>query len=179
MGELITNLGINGKLFIAQVINFLILLAVLYFFAYKPILGLLQKRTKKIEDSIKNAEKVEKQLEQANVTFDRRVTEARTEAQKIIEQASEEAEKNRAETINKTKTKVEQLVEQAKVQINQEKSKMMREARGELAELVIAASSKVLERNLTDKDNEKLFTETIKASDNKSKVYEDQSPTIR
>ena len=65
MGDLISQLGIDAKLLIAQVINFVVLLVVLYAFAYKPILKMLHKRTEKIEAGSKNAEKVEQAGDQA------------------------------------------------------------------------------------------------------------------
>lgn len=161
MGDLTKQLGLEPKLLLAQIVNFLILLTILYFFAYKPILRMLQKRTKKIEDGIKNAEKVEAQLKKADATYEQKVAEAQKKAQTIFEQANKEAEKNRAETVNKTKTEVEQLMVQAKSQIDQEKVKMLKAAKTELTDLVIAASAKVLERNLTAKDNEKLVKDTL------------------
>ena len=65
MSELLTKLGIDLKLLVAQIVNFLILLLVLYKFAYGPIVAMLEKRQKKIEKGLKEAEEAHKKLEES------------------------------------------------------------------------------------------------------------------
>ena len=65
MQELITKLGIDWKFLIAQIVNFLVLLFVLYKFAYGPILAMLEKRQKKIEKGLKDAEAATKNSKKA------------------------------------------------------------------------------------------------------------------
>ena len=69
-------LGINLKLFIAQLINFAVILLVLWRFAYKPLLAIMKERQKKIEDSLDNAKKIETRLGQAEQEYAAKITEA-------------------------------------------------------------------------------------------------------
>ena len=80
--ELITKLGIDWKLLIAQVINFFILLFVLHRFAYRPILKMLKKRTDTIDKSLSDVKQIEKNLAESNQKKDELLRTARQQAHK-------------------------------------------------------------------------------------------------
>ena len=90
MSELLNKLGIDYKLLIAQIINFLVLLFVLWKFAYGPILAILEKRQKKIEKGLADAEAAEKRLEESEKKQKEVLRKARTEAKEIVEMFFEE-----------------------------------------------------------------------------------------
>src|SRR4030042_2105348 len=95
--ELLSNLGINGKLLLAQIINFLILLFVLHRFAYKPILKMLNDRTNKIEKGLKEAEESHKKLAEISEKEKEIITKARKDAQEILKKVEDTAKKNKEE----------------------------------------------------------------------------------
>ena len=84
MDSLLTQLGIDWKLLIAQIINFLVLLAILYKFLYKPVFKILHDREEKIEKSLRQAERIEKNLFESEAEKSKIVAEARNEAGKVI-----------------------------------------------------------------------------------------------
>ena len=97
--ELLTNVGINGKLLLAQSVNFVILLFVLYKFAYGPVLKLLTERTSKIEKGLKDSEYAQKKLIEITEKEREIFTRARKQAQEIVAKAEEVAMKNKEEII--------------------------------------------------------------------------------
>src|SRR3989338_6525968 len=115
--ELLTKLGIDYRLLIAQLINFVILLAVLYRFLYKPVLKLLHERSTKIEDGLKNAEAVEATLKDAAALFETKTREAREEAAKLFDASKKDVDVLRAELIAKAQKESEQIIEAGRVRL--------------------------------------------------------------
>ena len=162
MEELIDKLGIDWKLLIAQIINFLVLLFVLYKFAYKPILKMLHDRQHKIKKSLSDAKKIEEKMKQADKMKEERILEAKKEAQVILEKTDKEAEQAKHEKLIETKNEMEKLATRTKEELASEKKKMVEKAKAEIGDLVISTSEKVIKQKLDDKTDKKLIEETIK-----------------
>lgn len=160
--ELLQKLGIDWRLLIAQLVNFLILAILLYKLLYKPILGILENRKEKIEKGLKDAEKLGEELERTKELQVREVNKAKIEARGIIENAQKLAEMSGQEIKGKTKREVEKLITAARTQILDEKEKMMAEARKEIASLVLNISEKVFRKMVDTKMNQKLIEESIR-----------------
>lgn len=160
--ELLTQLGIDWKLLLAQIVNFLILLFILYKFLYHPILEMLEKRSAKIEKSLADAKKIGEEVKRIEKMKEEQIIEAKKEAKKIIEEAQAKAENNRQELIVKTKEEIQNLTTEAKKQIAAEKEKLSQEVKAEIGALVVEATQKVIGKSLTDKLDEKIIKETIK-----------------
>lgn len=150
--EILAKLGIDWKLLVAQIINFAILLAVLYKFVYKPLLALLEKREKMIAKSVDDAKAIEKSMRDAKKTVEETFANARTEASHIIETAEQTSEARKKAAVEKTKEDLRQIVEQTRAMLKNEKQAMMQEAKAEIASLVVQAT----ERILTDVAHEKI-----------------------
>ena len=110
MESLIDTFHIDLKLLIAQFINFAIVFAVLYFFALKPLVKVMQERTKKIEKSVDDAKKIEEKLERSEKDYDKKLAEAKKEANAIMEKTHIQAEKKRNEMIAKAKSDIGQII---------------------------------------------------------------------
>ena len=153
--ELIESLGINGKLLLAQIINFLILLIVLYKFAYGPVLKMLNERTRRIEKGMKDAEASTKKLEEIAAKEKGILDEARHQAQDMVKRAEDAAVARGEEIVLAAKDQTEKMTEAAMKQIEQEKTKILAEAKTEVARLVMAATEKIIDEKLDeDKDRE-------------------------
>jgi F-type H+-transporting ATPase subunit b len=150
--EILSQLGIDGKLLLAQGVNFLVLLFILHRFVYKPMLAFLEKRTERIEEGLKNAEEARKRLDEASKSEERILAEAREEAKKIVIATSEASEKRGQEMVAEFEKKAEKIVEEAKERAKEEREKLFREAKGEIADLVIATTEKVLREKLSSTD---------------------------
>ena len=157
----LASLGIEGKLFIAQLVNFGIVLFVLWKLAYKPLLKAMDERTKKIEQGLKDAaasagSRKLAEEERANI-----VTEARKAAKDIMDQAATLAAKERQEATAHTKSEVEKIVAHGKDTIRAEKDKMMLEAKAEVGSLVALATERVLRAKLNATADAKLIENAI------------------
>src|SRR5258707_12240454 len=134
--------GWNWKLFLSQVISFCIVAYLLQRFAYKPILALLEERRRKIEEGQLNAEKIKKELAEAEKRYQEIVTKANADAQKMIDEARESAahlsERKQQEAI----TAAEQILAKAKEAGALEHERQMQTLKRELGRLGVHITAK-------------------------------------
>lgn len=152
MEQLISTFHLDWKLLIAQAINFAIVVAVLYKFAYKPLLKHMNERTSVIEKGLKDAQKAQEELEKAEARRQEELDKAKKEAHKIIQEAQEKAVKQQEDIVNEAKEKSAAVVQKAKEQLRQEKEKMVKDAKKEIGELVTLAAEKVAGKEIQDKE---------------------------
>lgn len=148
MAELISKLGIDWKLLVAQIINFLVLLAILYKFLYRPVLELMQKRTRRIEDGLNKAKEIEEELVKTRQDYKNQISRAKKEANEILEKANVQAEKNKKEMVVKAKEEIAQVINQEKKKIAAGKEQTVKEIKAEIADLVTASVEKILEKRV-------------------------------
>ncbi len=161
MGELLSSLGLNVKLFIPQVINFCIVLFVLYRFAYKPVLKMLDERTEKIESGLAAAEKSQKKLEDIVQKEKEIILEAKKQAKEIIEKAQVHAQVQREELISVAREESYKMTSKAEKSIEDQKNKMVNEAKGEIAELVSIAVERIIDEKMDQKIDARIISDVI------------------
>ena len=160
MGETLQQLGIQWPKLIAQVVNFTIVLFILWKFAYRPVLAMLEQRRLKVADSIANADKIKAELaateasrrailDKANADSNKFIEEARVAAAKVLEQETQKA----IATANDIITKARQANEAELV-------RMKAELRKEVGRLVVATSAKVTGNILTSEQQSRLAEDT-------------------
>lgn len=153
--EALANLGINGKLFLAQAVNFLILLFVLHRYAYRPMLSFLEERTERIDRGLRDAETAKKKLSETEAQEKEILSAARKEAKALLLAAEESAKKRDTERLTEAERQAARFLEDARHTIEEEKIKMLREARMEIADTVVSVAEKILKEKLdTEKDRE-------------------------
>ncbi len=155
-------LGINITTLFAQLINFSIMVFVLWRFAYKPIMKVLNDRQEKIIKGIKAAEKSEEKLAQAETKEKELIIEAKKEALKIIEEAKGKAEEKYQEIVNKSKEDIGQIINQEKEKIHQEKEAVLLEIRQEIGDLIGFGLNKFLSKKIDKKNDELIISEITK-----------------
>ncbi|HOW60680.1 MAG TPA: F0F1 ATP synthase subunit B [Candidatus Moranbacteria bacterium] len=160
--ELLNNLGINAKLLIAQIVNFLILLFVLYKFAYGPVLKLLDERTKKIERGLKDAEDAQKKLSEISGKEKEILIKAKKQAQEIVAKAEEIAIKNKEEIIASAKEQSEKIIADSNRKIESERTLMFQEIKKQAAELVVAATEKIIDEKMNYEKDKNLIEKALK-----------------
>jgi F-type H+-transporting ATPase subunit b len=153
--------GLDIKILIAQLINFGILLFVLWKFAYKPMFKILDDRKKKIEDGIENAAKAEVKLREISEEEKKIMIEAKKEAAKILDEARLMAEESRKRNIDKTKEEIGQLINQEKENMRQEKAEVLKSINREVADLVMITVEKVIEEKMSGAKDEELIKKAI------------------
>jgi F-type H+-transporting ATPase subunit b len=157
----IATLGINLRIFIAQLINFSVVLLVLWKWAYKPIVKLLEERQEKIEKGVKAAEDAQSRILDIEKEHDSVIKTARGEAVKVMEEAQAKADERRKVLLEKAKDEVKVVVAQGKTQLVAQKEQMIREVREEIAKIAVDAARKILADAIDEKKAMKLATEVV------------------
>jgi len=160
--EIFAKLGIDGRLLIAQLVNFVILFTALTFLLYKPLIGVLEKRQKKIVESLKNAERIGEELRSAEDKSLAVVSAARVEAGKIMSAANAAAEAVRAGAVEKARAEVALIIAGGKSQLAAERDLMVNEVRAVAAELVASATEKIIAEKMTDAKDKHLIEKIVK-----------------
>ncbi len=142
-------------------VNFFILLALLYKFAYNPINAMLEQRTNTIEGSLKHAEEVKLEVEQMRKETQTNLAESRKEAQEIVARATKGAEEAKNEIINKAQEEAKNLKNKATAEIQAATEQAKVELKDTAAALAIMAAEKVLSRSLNDDDHQKMVKEFV------------------
>ncbi|RJO59425.1 ATP synthase F0 subunit B [Candidatus Parcubacteria bacterium] len=166
MDELIKKFGIEPALLIAQIINFGIVLFVLWKFAYKPVLKVLRDRQAKVKQSLVDAKAIEEKLHAAEALKKEKILEARAEAEQILEAANIESQRLKQRTIAETQTEIAKLKTQAQAEIVAQKAQALNQAKAEIVDLVIDASGRVVGKAGLEKVNRALVEEALKETEN-------------
>ena len=141
---------------------FLIVVFVLGKFAWGPVLSLLQEREKFIHDSLSQAKHDREQAQAQLKEYTAQLQAARNEAAGLVADARRVAERLRTELRDKAKAEADTLIKNAERQIQLETARAVQQIRHEAVDLSVAIASKLIGRNLTKEDNERLIDEALK-----------------
>lgn len=166
--EVLHTFGFNAQLFLAQVVNFLILAYIFKRFLYKPLLAIIKKRKDEIELGLRNAEDAKVALERAETEQERIISKANIEAKKIISDTKESAEALREEILSRSRAEAEKIVMNASAQAELELARVASE--GEKIAVALAAS--LLEKTLGTTLDAPTREKIVKKSISEIKKYE-------
>jgi F-type H+-transporting ATPase subunit b len=152
-------------LFIWTILTFLVLLALLARFAWKPLLAALDSRQSAIRKSLDDAERARQELERLNVESVQIVNKARVDADQIIARSRADAERLREDMKQRARAEADAIVKSAERQIQLETARALQQIRTEAVDLSVMIASKLLQRNLTKEDNDRLIEEALKQVD--------------
>ncbi len=151
--------GFDTKIFLSQVISFIIVALVLRRFAYKPILAVLEERRQRIAEGLLNAEKIKQQLAEAEQRHAEILAKANAQAQKMIDEARESAALVADRKQQEATVAAEQIVAKAREASAIEHERTMTELKRELGRLVVDTTAKVTGKVLTSDDQRRLQEE--------------------
>jgi F-type H+-transporting ATPase subunit b len=152
-------LGINLGYLIVQILNFAILFVVLRAWAYRPIVGMLEKRRETIAQGLEDARIAAEARANAEKEAEGIVAEAQKEANKIVREATERAEQAAGELRNEAEREAEAARQSALSEGEQLKQQALGEVRGQVAALAVAAAQKIIGEALDEKRQQKLIEE--------------------
>ncbi len=138
------------------VLNILILFILLRIFLFKPINKMMDDRTQSIQKDIDDAENAKREAEELRQQYENSISDAKEEAGKILREAHEYAEAERAEIIRKSHEEADEIVNSADETIENERRRVIQQAHVQIADLAIEAASKVVSANLDDEKNRKI-----------------------
>ena len=154
-------LGINVPGLIAQIINFVILLALLRLVAYKPVLSMLEKRSTKIKESMEAAERIKQEMTKSQQEFEVQLEAARKEGQAIIAQANQIGDRMKQEARDEAQKEATVIIAKARGEIELERDKAIGELRQQFVDLTILAAGKVINRTLDPASHKTLINEIL------------------
>ena len=137
-------LGINYSLLVAQIFNVIFLVWMLSKFLYTPILNLLKERTQRVEDGLKEADKVREQMAAQRKENEVELAKARQEAGAVMAQATERARIQEQELINAARAEAERIKSDARANAEREVERLAGEFKNQAAALVTETAAKVL-----------------------------------
>jgi F-type H+-transporting ATPase subunit b len=152
---------VDPGLFIWTIVVFLVLLTLLAKFAWTPLLQALEARQNTITKALDDAQKAKVELERLNQESEAIIRRARGEADAIITSSRADAERLKVELREKAKAEADGIVKNAERQIQLETARAVQQIRTEAADLSVAIASKLIQRNLTRADNEKLIQDAL------------------
>jgi len=149
-------------LFIWTIVTFLVLLALLGKFAWRPLLEALESRQERIRKSLEDADRARQELERLQQESAKIMQQARIEAESIVAQTRTDAERLREELKQKAKEEADNILRNAQQQIQLQTRQAIQQIRHEVADIAVSLASKLLERNLAKEDNARLIDDTLK-----------------
>ena len=153
---------VEPGLFIWTILVFVVLLTLLKKFAWGPLLAALEERQEGIRKSLDDAAQARKELEQVQEESNRIVAKARADADAIIDAGRTDAVKLQEELRAKARLEAEGIVKNAEREIQQQTTQSLAQIREEAVDLSLSIASKLIQRNLSKKDNETLIQDTLK-----------------
>ncbi|HZA22788.1 MAG TPA: F0F1 ATP synthase subunit B [Dehalococcoidia bacterium] len=159
-----TQLGVNLPTLIVYLVNFLILLGVLYVFTYKPLLRAMDQRSERIRDGLAAAERAREQAASSQAAIQEQLNEARREGQRLLDQAREAAERYREEEMGRARSEAEAFIQRARDDIRRERDAAIEEVRAGFGDLAITAAERVIRRSLDRQAHEDLIAQVLDES---------------
>src|SRR5262245_3301403 len=149
-------------LFIWTILTFLVLLTLLAKFAWRPLLQALESRQDSIRKSLADAQKANQYLERRQGESAEIIRQARVEADGIVTRSRGDAERVREEMRQKARAEADAIVKNAERQIQLETGRALQQIRREAVDLSVMIASKIIQRNISREDNERLIDEALK-----------------
>ena len=165
MGEAFDALGINLPQMIAQVANFVVLLLILRFTLYKPILGMLDDRKKRVAEGLGAAEAARAEATDAEARIQAQLDEARGQGQEIVANAQQVASRIQDDAREQSDRDREAAAERAVQEIQLERDRAIAELRGEFAGITVNAAERVIRQSLDASAHERIIEETLAESE--------------
>ncbi|WP_407081131.1 F0F1 ATP synthase subunit B [Evansella halocellulosilytica] len=147
---------------IYQLVAFFVLLLLLKKFAFGPVMNMMEKREKHIAEQISSAEKNREEAEKFLAEQREAIQKAHTEAKEIVENAKKISEQQASDIVTSARQDAERIKDTALAEIQQEKEQAISALREQVSSLSVLVAAKVIEKELDEKEQEKLIQETLK-----------------
>jgi F-type H+-transporting ATPase subunit b len=165
--KVMESIGIDWKILIPQIINFLVLLIIMRVLLYKPILKILGDRKSNIENSLALAEKTKKEAEELEIKNLEKIKLVKLEALKIIEDSRNTIQTESKTLKEKATSEAAEIIKKAHSETEFERQKMISSLKKELAELVLLVTGKLTKKTVEVSVQRQLVDDVIKDLENK------------
>lgn len=160
--ELLTQLGVDWKLLIAQIVNFAILVGVLGFFVYRPLLDLLDARRARIAKAMSDARRVEEQTRELENFRTEQLKKIDQEVGALLERGKRQGETMREQILAEAKREADGILAKGRRQLEDERAKVMSEVQASLAAMIVRMTEKILSREFSTADQQRILSDLEK-----------------
>ena len=172
MDKVFTSLGLDWQSMIFQLIAFAILVFILAKFVYPPILAMLDRREKIIEESVRNAKEMNNKAAKMDDEISRKLADATAEAQDIVDSAREQGQQMVLDSEEVAAKRADSIVASARLQLNQDIEAARKTLRDEAAGLVAQATEKIIYEKMDSDEDQKLIKRSLSNKDRISRKSE-------
>jgi F-type H+-transporting ATPase subunit b len=158
------DLGFHLPSLVVYLVNFVILLGILYAVGYKPILKMLDQRSEGIRESVETVERMRQEAAAQQQEMEKRLDVGRQEGQALLAQARDMAEKYKEEERGKAKQEGDALLARARAEIRRERDETIDEVRSHFAELAITAAERIIERSVDASVHKDIIAKVLEES---------------
>ena len=160
MQDTLNSLGIDWMKLSAQVLNFGVILFVLWKWAYRPVIEILEQRRQQIDEAVTNADKIKAELAKTEAARQEILNQANAQATRLIEEARAAAARVQEQETQKAIAQAEQIIVKAREASLADHARMLADLRREVGLLVVKTTSAVTGKVLTPADQDRLAEET-------------------
>ena len=157
-------LGINLPLLISFIISFVILFALLRLFLYKPVMKMLDERSRRIKENMEQVEATKEEYAHAGEEVKKLISKAREDGQALVSQATQTGEKLREEAREGARKEAQVIVDRTRAELEEERDKIIEDLRREFVDISISAAEKVIKETLDKERHRRLIEETLEES---------------
>ncbi len=157
-------LGLSLPSFVGQLVSFLILLGLLAFVGYKPIRKMLDERSKRIKESMEQAEATREEYARAEKEVKAMIGKAREEGQALITQATQIGERLKEEAREGARKEAQAIIDRTRVELEDERDRIIADLRREFVDISIMAAEKVIKETLDKERHRRLIKEALEES---------------
>ncbi len=158
------DIGINLPLLLAFVINFVILFGLLGLVLYKPVMKMLDERSKRIKESLERAEATKEDYARAEGEVKKLISKAREDGQALVSQATQVGERLKEEAREGAKEEAQAIIERTRAELEEERDRIIDDLRREFVDISISAAEKVIKETLDKKMHRRLIEEALEES---------------
>jgi len=160
-GNSINLLSVNPGLVIWTAVTFLIVLIVLWKFAWKPITTALDERNQKVVDDLDESKKLRENAEKLLNDYEAKLESAKQEAMQLLEESRKDSESNKARILKEASDEAEKIKERTAHDIEQAKVKAIAEIEGKVLDLTVKVLSKVMKTQLTGNEHKDMISREL------------------
>ena len=152
----------NPGILIWTLITFFIVLGILKWKAWGPLMKALDDREKRISDALSAADKAKEEAQKVSSDYEKMIAKAESEKQEILSRAKQDADKLREKKEAEAESKCNDMLDKANKEIEGEKAKALKEIKSVAVNLSVEVASKIIKKNLDTDDNKRIAEETIR-----------------
>jgi F-type H+-transporting ATPase subunit b len=153
---ILSTLGINGSLLIAQIINFVIIAGVLTYFIYRPILNLIDARRASIQKSMEDVEKIAREKAEVDEWRKKEMQNIDRQMAKLLDEAKADVAATKEQMVTSAKKEADEVLVRGKQQLESERLRITADLEKTVASLVVKLTGKLLEQELKPADQDRL-----------------------